>query len=135
MVLPTRLELVQRVWLLVYQRGDRDRRCTLTWTNAVKQVKQVQRAWCLRTLQRLLSRRSGDTRSAYPACRVNSALSYKELRAPVFDDEAWLSEVPSETVAKGVTLSSNKVEALEEHGEILSNVGLLAGEPVTLRRR
>eukprot|EP00971_Amphidinium_carterae_P134542 2666370-Amphidinium_carterae.1 len=44
------------------------------------QDKHVQQVWCLTTLQWLLSRRPGDTRSASLACRENSAVSSKELR-------------------------------------------------------
>eukprot|EP00971_Amphidinium_carterae_P059370 1173775-Amphidinium_carterae.2 len=44
-------------------------------------------------------RRSGDTRSAYPACRGNSGWSSKELYAPLCGDEDWLTEGPSGEVA------------------------------------
>eukprot|EP00971_Amphidinium_carterae_P136106 2696984-Amphidinium_carterae.1 len=65
-------------------------------------------------------RRPGDTRSAHPVCRENSALSSKELHAPLCDEETWLTEGFSGAFAKRATLRNNKDEVWGEDGETAS---------------
>eukprot|EP00971_Amphidinium_carterae_P267674 5310069-Amphidinium_carterae.1 len=43
-----------------------------------------------------------------------------EMRAPFFDEELWLTEAPAAKYAEGGTLSSNRVVALGEVGDIAS---------------
>eukprot|EP00971_Amphidinium_carterae_P186624 3704457-Amphidinium_carterae.1 len=54
--------------------------------------------------------RSGDTRSAHPACRANSALSDKELHAPLFDDETWLLEAPLERMLRESPFAASRLQ-------------------------
>eukprot|EP00971_Amphidinium_carterae_P098167 1942057-Amphidinium_carterae.1 len=63
--------------------------------------------------------RSGGTRSAHTFCRVYSALSHKDVHAPFFDDELWLTEASAGKDAEEVH-SSQKVAAFGEVDDIAS---------------